>query len=59
MSSRIDIESYFSTSVGEMEVGYTIQLGYIALREDHHGPHRESLKFLWDLKVSGTVKGFG
>jgi len=43
----------------EKEVGYTVQSGYRALREDHHGQHRECFKYLWDLKVPGTTKIFG
>jgi len=51
--------SYVCYWLGEKEVGYTIQLGYRALGEDHHSPLRESFRFLWNLKVLETVKVFG
>jgi len=44
---------------GEKEVRYTVQSGYRALREDHHGQHKECFRYLWDLKVPGTTKIFG
>jgi len=44
---------------GEKEVGYTVQSSYRALREDHHGQHRECFRYLWDLKVPATTKIFG
>ena len=44
---------------GEKEIRYTTQSGYKALREDHHGQHRERFRYLWDLNLPWTTKIFG
>ena len=51
--------SYMCCWQGKKEVGYIVQSRYRALREDHHGQHRECFRYLLDFKVSGTPKIFG